>query len=426
MELNPCRNPVVGSMRPPGDKSVTHRAILFSALAQGESAVIRPLVAADTLASRRLVESLGVRVVEDGDRWLLQSPGPGAWPAPAGAIDCANSGTTMRLAMGMLAAGPETRELQGDLSLSSRPMERVAAPLRAMGLEVQTTAGHAPVRVHGGPHHGIDYLMPVASAQVKSALLLAAVSGSGPTAITEPRPTRDHTERMLQAMGARVECARRVITVWPSSLRPAVVQVPGDPSSAAFWAALAALTAGSELTLENISLSPRRIGFYRVLEAMGARITIKETSAVPEPVGDMTVRPGPLRGVVIAGGDIPDMIDEVSLAAMVATQAQGETVISGAEELRVKESDRIHATVESLRSLGAHIEEQPDGMVIHGPTPLHGGRVNASGDHRIAMMLAVASAVARGPVTLDGEESVAISYPEFFAQYGRWAQGRGL
>lgn len=423
MELTPCRNPLRGHLRPPSDKSVTHRAILFSALAPGACVIEHPLIAADTLSSRHVVESLGVTVRAEQDRWILQSPGPQGWSKPQDVLDCGNSGTTMRLAMGLLAAGSGRYQLSGDDSLSARPMERVARPLRSMGIAVETQDGHAPVTVQGGVHHGTTYVMPVASAQVKSAILLAAVTALGATRVQEPYPTRDYTERMLRAMGAQVQHQEGFITVEPSSLHLVDTMVPGDPSSAAFWAALAALIPGSDLTLREMSISPRRMGFYRLLQAMGAMVTTERKGAEGD-VGDIRVAPGQLAGVTVLPEDIPDMIDEVPLLALVATQAQGETVISGAHELRVKESDRIAATVKNLRALGARIEEREDGMVIHGPTRLHGASVEAAGDHRMAMMLAVAAAVADGPVFLEGAQHVAISYPDFFTQYHQWTQGQ--
>ncbi len=423
MELKPCHNPLVGSLIPPGDKSVTHRAVLFSALAAGTVRVYRPLVAADTLSSRRLVERLGVVVHESPEEWILTSPGLLSWKAVSEPIDCGNSGTTMRLAMGLLATSPHPYTLTGDASLSLRPMERVALPLRMMGAEVETQGGHAPVRVRGGQLHGLSYTMPVASAQVKSALLLAASGAAEKSEIIEPYPTRDHTERMLRAMGAAVQTTGCRIAVSPSSLHPVSVSVPSDPSSAAFWAALAALIPHSRIVLRNLALSPRRTGFYRVLGRMGAVVKFSPHLAEPDLVGDVEVAYGPLKAVELTEPDIPDMIDEVSLIGLLSTQALGTTVISGAGELRLKESDRIAATVDVLGQLGAEIRETADGMVIHGPQPLHGGRVEARGDHRIAMMAAVAAAVASGPIVLEGEQSVAISYPEFFHQYRQWQEG---
>lgn len=428
MELTPCRHPVEGTLRPPSDKSITHRAILFSALAPGTVRVLHPLVAQDTLSSRRLVESLGVKVEAGDDEWILTSPGPSQWKSDRTVIDCGNSGTTMRLGMGLLALSSSPRTLIGDASLSKRPMERVARPLRQMGIDVETTQGYAPVMVHNrGPYRGLSYSMPMASAQVKSALILAALGATTLSEIVEPYPTRDHTEQMLKQMGARIRMTTdHHIMVEPlkdwRTLDLVPFRVPGDPSSGAFWAALAALIPGSSLTLKEISLSPRRIGFFRLLQQMGARIDIDRVSDTEE-IGHLTVTHQPLGAVTVTPEQVPDMIDEIPLVALMATQAFGDTVISGAEELRVKETDRIQATVSNLKQLGAHIEEREDGMVIHGPTPLHGGAVRSFGDHRMAMMLAVAAAIASSPVILDDVSSVAISYPTFFEQYQHWQQG---
>ncbi len=427
MELLPRRIPVKGTLRPPSDKSITHRAILFSSLVAGFTHINNPLVAQDTLSSRRLVESLGVRVEVNSNEWILSSPGPTHWLAQTREIDCGNSGTTMRLAMGLLSISREPRTLIGDASLSKRPMERVAKPLREMGIFCSTTEGYPPVTVyHGKSIRGITYTMPVASAQVKSAIILAALQGTEPTEIVEPYPTRDHTERMLQQMGITISQNQNNIRVEPvnrwQALKPVVFHVPGDPSSAAFWAALAALVPGSHLTLRDVSISLRRTGFFLHLQKMGTYVNLNR-QADDEQIGNITIGYNPLRGRNVDAAQVPDMVDEIPLIALMASQAAGETVIRGAGELRVKETDRIRATVENLSTLGAHIEELPDGMVVQGPTPLRGGEVKTFGDHRMAMMLAVAAATAHGPVVLDDEDSVRISYPTFFDQYRLWQQG---
>lgn len=429
MELKPCHYPLKGRLRPPSDKSITHRAILFSALAAGTVRIHRPLAAQDTLSSKHLVESLGIRVAAEHEDWVVHSPGVAHWSAHRKVIDCGNSGTTMRLGMGLLSLSKDPRQLIGDESLSKRPMERVARPLCNMGIAVKTSQGHSPVYVRGEQAYtGISYEMPMASAQVKSALILAALGAQTPSQIIEPYPSRDHTEHMLQQMGANIRLVGKRIIVEPQdwhNLRLVSFRVPGDPSSAAFWAALAALVPDSCLTLEDVSLSPRRTGIFRYLQTMGCIIDIQVISA-DEEIGNITVSPHTLHAVNVHADQIPDMIDEIPLVALLATQACGDTVISGAEELRVKETDRIRATVENLTRLGAHIEEQADGMVIHGPTPLRGGYVQTFGDHRMAMMLAVAAAVARDPVILDDTDSVAISYPTFFDQYTYWNTGHSF
>ncbi len=433
MQLTPWHRPIDARMRVPGDKSITHRAILFSALGGAESEVRDWLVAADTEASLRVAEAWGVQVVERSTRRLVLK-GPGgreAWHEPDQPIDCANAGTTMRLAMGLAAGAPTglLTVLFGDASLSRRPMARVADPLTQLGAELWTRRGGlAPVAVRGRHLTGGTVALAVASAQVKSALLLAGLNAKGRVTVEEPIPTRDHTERMLTAMGARLtsEMAGRVrrITIepHPEALRTVDVQVPGDPSSAAFWATLAALWPGGKVVLEGVSLNPERLGFYHLLASMGAKVGYHERGSDPEPWGDITVQGGALTAVSVEADQVPAMIDELPLVALLSTQAEGESVVRGAAELRVKESDRIRATVQGLSRMGAAILETGDGFRIHGPRPLSGAVVDAQRDHRIAMMLAIASTVAQGATELLGEGSVAISYPEFFDTFSRVRQ----
>lgn len=425
MRLTPWERPLTTRMAPPGDKSITHRGILFSALSLGEMEIRGWLDAGDTRSSLGLVTQLGVRVREQSaERLVLDGPGYSALSEPANVVDCGNSGTTMRLGAGLVSGLPGLTVLTGDDSLRARPMNRVTGPLAQIGVEVLARgAGFAPLVVRGGPHPGGRVRMTVASAQVKSALLLAGLSAGGPVAVVQDVPTRDHTERLLAAMGAVIRQRGPEIVVEPGPVRPLVLDVPGDPSSGAPWAALAALLPGSRLTLAGVSLNPGRIGFYQALKRMGADVRFRETQTTPEPVGDIEVRPGVLTATSIAAEEVPGLIDELPLVALVATRARGTTVIAGAAELRVKESDRIRATAEGLAAMGAAIEEKPDGFVIEGPAALRGAAVDAFGDHRIAMMLAVAAAVAEGPIVLHGAESVAISYPAFFEQYARLRAG---
>ncbi len=425
MQLTPWHRPVDSRVRVPGDKSITHRAILFSALSGGESELWGWLEAADTKASLQLAEAWGVSVVErSAERLILRGPGGRqAWSEPLQPVDCANSGTTMRLAMGLAAGAPTglLTVLFGDASLSLRPMARVADPLTDLGAELWTRrGGRAPVAVRGSRLTGGTIALEMASAQVKSAVLLAALNAKAPVTVEEPIPTRDHTERMLTAMGTSLasEAAGRgrriTIEPHPEALRTVNVRVPGDPSSAAFWAALAALRPEGRVRLEGVSLNPERLGFYHLLASMGAEVGYLEHGSDPEPWGDITVQGGRLRAVAVQADQVPAMIDELPLVALLGTQAEGESVVAGAEELRVKESDRIRATVEGLSRMGAAIEETSDGFRIYGPSPLKGAMVDAHGDHRIAMMLAVASSVAQGATELLGQASVAISYPGFF------------
>lgn len=426
----PWTHPLRGRLRPPGDKSITHRAILLAALVAGQHQIEGWLDAEDTRSSLRLVTALGVSVVEaTTERLILESPGREGWHDPSIPVDCGNSGTTMRLGMGLVTGLREgLTVLWGDSSLSRRPMARVAEPLRQLGATVLTrSSGTAPVAVAGGPLEGGTVELAVASAQVKSAVLLAGLWAKSPVAVVEPLPTRDHTERMLAALGAPVDRPRPgwVMVAGPPE-RPLDFRVPGDPSSGAFWAALAALLPGSHLELEGVSLNPGRLGFYRALADMGVPVTYTIVQDEPEPLGRITVSSHRLTPLALKPEAVPEVIDELPLLALLATQAHGTSTIRGAAELRVKESDRIRTTAELLTALGGAVEEHPDGWVIYGPTPLSGGRVQAHGDHRVAMTAAVAAAVARQPVWLEGAEAVAISYPEFFATYDRLAQGIGV
>ncbi|MCY0886638.1 MAG: 3-phosphoshikimate 1-carboxyvinyltransferase [Firmicutes bacterium] len=419
------RHPLAARLRVPGDKSLTHRAILFSALTRGHSRVEGWLDAADTRASLRLVQALGVEAdeaTEGGCRILrLTAPGPDRLQEPDQVVDCANSGTTMRLGMGLAAGVRGLTVLTGDASLRRRPMGRVLRPLAALGARVCARGGEwAPVAVEGGRLAGGRWTLEVASAQVKSALILAGLQSRDGVEIREPEPTRDHSERLLRMLGAQVQGPDNgVIRVAPltAPLAPFDLRVPGDPSSAAFWAALAALVPGWAVTVEGVLLNPTRTGFFRVLARMGARVELEVEAEQPEPVGRITVEGRPLQGVEVAGQDIPSLIDEAPLIALVASRAAGRTRIRGAEELRVKESDRIAATAGLLRTLGVAVEERPDGLVVEGPSGLHGGTVDSHGDHRLAMLAALAAAVARGPVTVRGARAVSVSYPSFFRDY---------
>lgn len=417
MKLMPWTHPLRRTITVPGDKSITHRAILFSALAKGPVTVTQWLDAKDTRSSLRVVRALGVEVTETPGKLVLR--GPQSLAEPKDVVDCGNSGTTMRLSMGLLSALPEgLAVLTGDASLRQRPMGRVAGPLSQIGVDVFTRSnGNAPVVVRGGLRHvGGQVTMSVASAQVKSALLLAGLSAHTPVTVVEPITTRDHTERMLRAMGASLRTEGNHITVTPGDLQGISINVPGDPSSAAFWAALAVLVPGSRLEIQDVLLNPSRIGFYRMLEQMGAKIRFDGHSERLEPVGNIVIESSELHGVEVGAHHIPDMVDEIPLVALLATMARGSTRITGAEELRVKESDRIHATMTGLVKMGATIEELPDGFVIKGGDRLKGAEVEAFDDHRIAMMLTVASTVADGPTWLSGAESIGISYPEFMTQ----------
>jgi len=405
---------LAGRLRVGGDKSISHRAALIGALAEGDTIIGNFLRADDCLATLRCLRALGVAVEDDGTRIIIRGTGP-RWRVPATVLDAANSGTTMRLLAGILSGQPFTTELTGDASLRRRPMDRIVEPLSQMGARVEALGGgrFPPLRITGGPLRGITYRLPVPSAQVKSAVLLAGVFAQGETVVVEPVPTRDHTERMLDAFGGRVTRQAGRVSVTSSGLRGREVRVPGDISSAAFLLAAGAAQAGAEVAVEDVGLNPTRTGVLDVLRAMGADVEIRgQTEQGGEPVGHVVVRGRPLRGVRIAGDMIPRVIDELPVLCVAAAAARGETVIADAAELRVKESDRIGAVARGLRALGIQVTERPDGMTITGGR-LRGGRVSSAGDHRVAMAFAVAGLLADAPVTVDGAEAIAVSFPQF-------------
>jgi 3-phosphoshikimate 1-carboxyvinyltransferase len=404
---------LVGHVAVPGDKSISHRSVLIGALAEGETHVRGFGRAGDTQATIDAVRTLGTEVEDVSDDELVVHSGP----FRSATVDCANAGTLIRLLAGVLAPREGLFVLTGDESLSSRPMERVAEPLRRMGARIDTTEGHAPLEIEGAPLLAIDYTLPVASAQVKSAVLLAGLSAEGTTTVAEPAPTRDHTELMLEAAGVRVRRRPSSVSVEPArTLRLAEVDVPGDFSSAAPLLAAAALVPGGDLTVHGLGLNPRRTAFLDVLEQMGARVAVfNRRRAGREPVGDVQVQHAQLVATEISADEVPLLVDELPLVALLGTQAHGETVVRGAGELRVKESDRIEAVTDGLRACGAHIKSRRDGWTITGvPTRLRGGRVEARGDHRIAMLGAVAGLASREGVDVEGAETVAISFPGFF------------
>jgi 3-phosphoshikimate 1-carboxyvinyltransferase len=416
MKIEPAAA-IVGHVAVPGDKSISHRAVLLGLAGDGETKIGGFGGSADTDATLAAARALGATVYEHGD--TVRVLGVGLRGLREAEIDCANAGTLMRLLPGLLA-GQEGRsfELTGDGSLSRRPMERIAEPLRGMGASIETTDGHAPVRVHGVELRPTTYELPVASAQVKSAVLLAGLlARGGETTVLEPIPTRDHTEHLLAAAGARVRTAGRSVTVWPAErLEPGEIEVPGDVSSAAPLIVAATLVSGSELTIHGVNLNPRRTGLLDVLEHMGARITVFNRRRIGgELGGDLDIRPAKLVGATIGAKDVPAMVDELPLFALAAACARGESVVRGAAELRQKETDRIEAVVDGLKALGAHIRATPDGFVVRGvPARLRGGTIDARGDHRIAMLGAVAGLSSREGVEVRGAEVVAVSFPGFF------------
>ncbi len=426
------RGPLRGRFEVPGDKSISHRALLFAALARGPSRVRGLLEAEDVRATRRAVEALGAAVREEP---AGRSAGPGGAPdevvvepptqllEPADVIDCGNSGTSLRLLCGVLAGVPGLSVLTGDASLRRRPVRRVLEPLGRMGARLSARDGDRvpPVAVRGGPLRGTRHELPVASAQVKSALLLAGLFAEGETTVVEPHRSRDHTERMLRAMGVELEVEGLAVTVRPGRPRGGAVTVPGDLSSAAFFLCAAAALPGSEVTAAGVGLNPTRTGLLEVLASMGARLSVEERGAGEgEPLGDVTVRGGALRGAEIGGALIPRLIDELPALMVLATQAEGRTVIRDAHELRVKESDRLASMGEALSAAGARIELFDDGCAIEGPTPLATVSVRTRLDHRVAMSMAVAQLfMPAGEVALDDVSCVGTSYPRFFEDLDR-------
>jgi 3-phosphoshikimate 1-carboxyvinyltransferase len=409
-----------GDIAVPGDKSISHRALLVGALAEGESEIRGFGASADTLATAAAVRALGAPVDLADETARVAGAGLRGLRPPNGPIDCGNAGTLIRLLAGILAGQEGRFELVGDESLSRRPLERVAEPLRRMGARVETTDGHAPLVVEGARLRPIRHELPVASAQVKSAVLLAGLQAEdGPTVVVEPAPTRDHTERLLEAAGARVRRKPREPAVWPlSQLRSLTVDVPGDFSSAAPFIAAATLLSGSDLRLHGVGVNPTRTGFLSVLERMGARVALfNRRSSGGEPVADIGVAPAELVATEVERDEVPGLIDELPLLALVAGVARGETVVRGAEELRVKESDRIETLTDVLRRVGVRIRATADGFRVRGvpARPRGGATIDSAGDHRIAILAAVAGAVSREGVEVHGAESVDVSYPDFFA-----------
>jgi 3-phosphoshikimate 1-carboxyvinyltransferase len=409
---------VSGSLRVPGDKSISHRSLMLSAIARGRSRVSGFLDSEDCLATLGAMRAMGVQVERpDATSVIVDGAGAAGLRAPVADLDMGNAGTAIRLSLGLLAGQPFTARLVGDASLSRRPMERVAVPLRSMGARIETTDGHPPVIVRGGAAlHGIRYQLPVASAQVKSALLLAGLYAEGTTDLTEPAPTRDHTERMLQGFGVTVvRDGQRVQLTGPARLSACDVTVPGDFSSAAFFLVAGCLAAKGELRLESVGLNPTRTGLLQILRRMGARIEIaNERTSGGEPLADLVVHPAQLHGIEVPEELVSLAIDEFPVLFIAAACASGETVVTGAAELRVKESDRIGAMAEGLERLGIEVDPRPDGMRVRGGQ-LRGGTIDSHGDHRVAMAFAIASLRATGPLEILDTANVATSFPGFVA-----------
>jgi 3-phosphoshikimate 1-carboxyvinyltransferase len=413
--------PLRGRLRLPGDKSISHRALLFAALADGRSTITHLATGADVHATRSALEQLGVSVRTRDGGTVVQSAGVDAWSEPDDVLDCENSGTAMRILAGPLAGRPFLSVLTGDASLRQRPMARVVHPLRAMGADIdgREDGSLAPLVIRGKPLHGTRHELAIASAQVKSALLLAGLQARGTTEVVSPALSRDHTERMLAALGAPLEYDGLTARVRKGAPQPFALDVPGDPSSAAFFAVGAAITPGSDLVLEDMSANPTRLGFVEVLRRMGAQIELRaKGELVGEPVGDLHVRASALTGTTIEGDEIPTVLDEIPALAIAAAFADGVTDIRDAAELVVKESNRIGTLEQELTELGIGVEARADGLSIRGGRP-RPGQFKSHGDHRIAMALAVAGNALEGESTVRGWRIVSSSYPEFAVDLAR-------
>ena len=419
----PVNRPLVGKLKAPGDKSISHRSVMFGAIAEGKTTVHGFLPGEDCLSTISCFEKLGVRIEREREKVVIFGNGLDGLKEPNTILDVGNSGTTIRLLLGILAGRPFHATLIGDDSIAKRPMDRVVNPLRKMGAEIdgRQNGSYTPISVRGGRLKGLEYRSPVASAQVKSAILLAGLQAEGTTIFTEPHPSRDHTERMLQTFGAEVVTDKTTVSIMGSqSLKAADVRIPADISSAAFFAVAAAITPGSNVTLLDVGLNPTRSGIIDVLKKMGASITIANQRMFNhEPVADIHVRSSSLKNIEISGETIPRLIDEIPILALAATQAEGVMVIKDAAELKVKETDRINTVVSQLQTLGASIEATDDGMVICGKSSLKGGEVDSFGDHRIGMMLAIASLVSESNLILNNQDAVSVSYPNFYDDFSR-------
>ena len=417
MKIEPAAA-LIGHIAVPGDKSISHRALMVGAVGEGETLIRHFGRSGDTEATMGALRALGVTVHEDDvDTVRVEGVGLRGLRVPAAPIDCVNSGTTMRLLAGLLAGQSGRFELTGDESLLRRPVDRIAVPLAEMGAHAETADGKPPLVLEGGELRGIRYELPVASAQVKSCLLHAGLYAAGRTTVVEPLPTRDHTEIMLAAAGAPVTRRQNRVSVGPAErLRLGEVDVPGDFSAAAPFIVAATLLPGSELTIHDVGLNPRRTGLLDVLDRMGARITaFHRRRGEGEPVGDLEVRSAELVATAVRVEEVPRLVDELPLFALAAAAARGESKVKGARELRVKETDRIETVTTSLRALGIRISASDDGFGVRGvPSRPRGGGVRADGDHRIAMLGAVAGLVSRDGVDVEDAESVAVSFPGFF------------
>ncbi|HCM88113.1 3-phosphoshikimate 1-carboxyvinyltransferase [Enterococcus sp.] len=416
MELLKTKTGLKGALTVPADKSISHRSIMFGAISHGRTTIHNFLRAEDCLSSVAVFKALGVKIEDDGEDIIVEGAGFNNLKAPKDILDAGNSGTTMRLVLGILAGQPFDSKIAGDASLNRRPMERVMGPLRTIGGNLQGKDGSEfpPIEVTGTSLSAISYEMPIASAQVKSAILFAALQAEGLTTIIEKEKSRNHTEEMIKQFGGEISVDDKTITVsGGQKLVGQEVTVPGDISSAAFYLVAASLLPESDLHLKHVGVNPTRTGILDVLQDMGADIQQVGFDQQNQ-AADLLIKNAPLKASEIGGEIIPRLIDELPVIALAATQAEGTTIIRDAQELKVKETNRIDATAKELNKLGANIETTDDGMIIHGPTPLHGGAVDSHGDHRIGMMLQVAALLTEEAVELSHPEAINISYPDFF------------
>ena len=410
-------NTISGKIFVPGDKSISHRGLILASMAEGISEIYGLSSGNDVQTTQSLMKKLGVEIIQmDEDLMVITSRGWAGLKASDAILDCENSGTSARLLTAILAGHSFSSVIDGDESLRQRPMGRVVEPLRLMGADItsQNSNDLLPLEIQGKQLHGIDYLMPIASAQVKSAILLAGLNAEGETSVTEPFPSRDHTERFFSWLNLPLERNRLTYKISPSKVPAFSLKIPGDFSSAAYFVALGLIHPNAEITISDVNLNPTRAALLDVLRRMGGYISLTVLEDKPELVGEITVRSSELKNTTVDVSEIPAIIDELPLLAVVATQAEGTLKLTGAQELRVKESDRISALVPQLRKMGANIDELPDGFIVEGLTPLKGAKLEACKDHRIAMSLAIAATIAEGKSKLAGDEWVKISFPDFF------------
>ncbi|MEH7505682.1 3-phosphoshikimate 1-carboxyvinyltransferase [Neobacillus drentensis] len=410
---------LIGKITIPGDKSISHRSVMFGSIANGETTVTNFLPGEDCLSTISCFRKLGVIIEESDNQLRIIGKGFEGLTEPTEVLDVGNSGTTIRLLMGILAGRPFFSSLVGDESIGKRPMTRVTNPLTEIGARIdgRKNGSFTPISIRGGGLKPVNYHLPVASAQVKSALILAGLQAEGQSVIIEPEETRDHTERMIIKFGGEIrKDNQKIIVKGGQKLIGTTIQVPGDISSAAFFLVAGAIIPESEIVLKDVGLNPTRTGIIEVMKKMGADLEIVQNEeTLFEPSGDLIIKTSKLKGTVIEGGLIPKLIDEIPIIALLATQAEGTTIIKDAEELKVKETNRIDTVVHELKKLGAKIEATEDGMIIYGKSKLSGGTVSSHGDHRIGMMLAIAALLCENEAELENPEAISVSYPNFFA-----------